>query len=150
MQLPLQLPCLACPMLSLQPIYSTWSYTLSNVLALDPFSHSNLLFSLNSSLIFTKPRVEMMATLCSNHLPLRKYFPKIIISQIKLFLFLFQNSQNPNLLLLYFDHKTISSFVKAFQFIFSNKIGNVSGILHHLISTLKTVSLQIFSFFIWF
>jgi hypothetical protein len=69
-------------------------------------------FYLNSSLIFTKLRVEVMATLCSYHMPLRKYFPKIIISQIKLFLFLFQKTL---IYLLYFDHKTISSFIKYFH-----------------------------------
>jgi hypothetical protein len=80
MQHPLQLQRLACLMLSWQPIFSSGSYTQSCVLTLDPFSHSSLLvFLKNSSLIFTKPRVDMMATLVNNHLPLRKYFPNIVL-----------------------------------------------------------------------
>jgi hypothetical protein len=88
----------------------------------------------------------MIATCCSNHLPLRNYFPKIIILSNQVILF--PKFWKPTLLILYFDHKTTSSFIKDFQIIFSIEIGNVCGILYHFTQNnfYKIIPLVLFSF----
>jgi hypothetical protein len=65
----------------------------------------------------------MMATVCSNHQPLRKYISKIIIFTSQVISNSFPKFPKTQFFPLYFDHKTISIFIKEFQIIFSNKIG---------------------------
>jgi ABC-type uncharacterized transport system permease subunit len=92
----LQFPRLACLIQVLQP-------SLQLDLIPYPLFQLKITFStftsfsfFNPSLISMKPSVEMMATLCSNHIPLRFYFPKIIFTQTNLFPFPFQIPQNPS------------------------------------------------------
>jgi hypothetical protein len=107
---------------TLEILIFTWSHTLSTISDLD---HLFLFFFL-FFLFFTKPSVEMIATLCNNHLTSRSLLSELVAFS-KPYCFFFSK----------FNSKATSSFIKSFQIIFSNKIGNESGTLDHLISTQK-------------
>jgi hypothetical protein len=79
----------ACPMLSLQPLFSFGSYTLPNVSALDHF-FSFTLISYPTILIFKTPRFGKVGYTMRSSSNLKITFPKIIS-----FPFLFQKFQSP-------------------------------------------------------
>jgi hypothetical protein len=96
-------------------------------------SHFQLLpldFCLISSLISTKPRVEMVVTLCSNLYPWDHFSQNISLAKNHV---------------LDFHYKTNPCFIIAFQ---TFKIGNMDGVLYHLISfNPKVLSIKIFNLF---
>jgi hypothetical protein len=122
MQHPLQPPRLACLSQSLQLIYSTWSGILSHVPAPDHFFLFYLLFLFSSKFIFTKPRVGMMDTFCSHHLPLRTLLPKLVLF-LKTLLF-------PSLVL---TTKPLLVLLKLLKIFLQRKQGTKMGFVFHLI-----------------
>ena len=69
---------------TLEILIFTWSHTLSTISDLDHL----FLFLFLFFLFFTKPSVEMIATLCNNHLTLRSLISKLVFILKTILLFL--------------------------------------------------------------
>ena len=78
-----------------------------------------------SSLIFTKPRVGMMGTFCSHHLPLRTLLPKLVF-------FLKNPIVFPSLVLI---TKLLLVLLNLFKIFLQRKQGTEMGFVFHPIST---------------
>jgi hypothetical protein len=65
--------------------------------------------------------------------PWDSHFPKLLFHKSSYFYFFSKNFKTLFYFSSIFDHKTISSVIKAFHFILSNKIGDGSGTSYHLI-----------------